>query len=163
MSGHGDAGISGKGDLKISPASLVMPPAGDKFCSPLGIKVIERCLPYYCQAMDRSLCESNSWGWGLELNGTNTGAAVAQVSCGWHPTTCWRWTLQGPAHPICTLLVLFGCGRFKCTLSVKTRGFCLDSSIQGVIIDTEVKSHGGFVRGFPLMSFQSQRPLLNPY
>ena len=41
--------------------------------------------------------------------------------------------------------------------------FCLDSSIQGVILDTEVKSHGGFVRGCPLMSFQSQRPLLNPY
>ena len=41
------------------------------------------------------------------------------------------------------------------TESVKSHGFCLDGSIQGIIIDTEVKSHGGFVRGCHLMSFQS--------
>lgn len=95
-----------------------MPPAGDKFFSPLGITVIERRLPYYCQVMELSLCGSNGWGWGLELNGTDTGAAVAQVPCGWHPITCWRWTMQGPAHPACTSFVPFGCERYKCTLSL---------------------------------------------
>ena len=45
--------------------------------------------------------------------------------------------------------------------SVRSYGFCHVVSIQGIIIDTEIESHGGCVRGCHLMPFQSQCPLLN--
>lgn len=65
--------VSGKEDLKISPATLVMPPAGDKFFSPLGITVIERRLPYYCQVMDLACVGVMAGGGGWNSMGQTRG------------------------------------------------------------------------------------------